>query len=294
ARKHVDELHTFSVGVQGSPDLQSARAAARHLRTIHHEYILTPEEVFAELPNIVYYLESFDQDLVRSAIPTYLISRLASQEVKVVLTGEGADELFAGYRYHREDFRDPASLHRELWRSVSNLHNINLQRVDRMTMAHSLEGRVPFLDLDTIELAQTIPPELKLHSRQGRVIEKWILRKACEDLLPVENVWREKEQFDEGSGTIDLVAEKLENWMTPAEFERYARAYSEAGLCSLEEGVYHKWLCERYPDPSLVLDNVARWSERPEVKPLEDAVSMSDVEKLDADPLSKSLRTTND
>ena len=123
----------------------------------------------------------------------------------VILTGEGADELFAGYRYYR-DYEDSALFRRELRRSVQCLHNVNLQRVDRMTMVHSIEGRVPFLDVEMIELAQTIPPELKLKKDNGpRAVEKWVLRKACEDLLPAEIVWRDKEQFDEGSGTIDLL-----------------------------------------------------------------------------------------
>jgi asparagine synthase (glutamine-hydrolysing) len=160
-RPHVDELHTFSVGMEGSPDLDAARTVARHLDTVHHEYVLTSDEIAGLLPEILYHLESFDQDLVRSAVPCYFAARLAASEVKVILTGEGADELFAGYRYYH-DYEDPTLFGRELRRSVQSLHNINLQRVDRMTMAHSIEGRVPFLDVEMIELAQTIPPRLKL------------------------------------------------------------------------------------------------------------------------------------
>ena len=105
-RPHVDELHTFSVGVEGSSDLEAARAVARHLDTVHHEHVLAPEEIASHLPEILYHLESFDQDLVRSAVPCYFAARLASRKVKVILTGEGADELFAGYRYYRE-YEDP-------------------------------------------------------------------------------------------------------------------------------------------------------------------------------------------
>ena len=142
-RKHIDELHTFSVGVEGSRDLEAARLVSRHLDTIHHEYIIRPQEVLEKLPEIVYHLESFDQDLIRSSIPCYFTSRLASEHVKVILTGEGADEIFAGYTYYKEIGEDDI-LHDELRRSIASLHNINLQRVDRMTMAHSIEGRVPF------------------------------------------------------------------------------------------------------------------------------------------------------
>ncbi len=126
------------------------------------------------------------------------------------MTGEGADELFAGYTYYK-DIPDDDTLHTELRRSVSSLHNINLQRVDRLTMAHSIEGRVPFLDLKMIELGQKVPAHLKL--KGDPLVEKWILRKAFEDMLPDEIVWRKKEQFDEGSGTVDLLTETLKDIM---------------------------------------------------------------------------------
>jgi asparagine synthase (glutamine-hydrolysing) len=262
-RPHVDELHTFSVGTEGSRDLEAARRVARHLDTIHHEHVLKAEEIAASLAAILFHLESFDQDLVRSAIPCYFTARLASQEVKVILTGEGADELFAGYRYYR-GYEDPDLLRQELRRSVQSLHNINLQRVDRMTMAHSVEGRVPFLDVEMIELAQRIPPELKLQRNDGlRPVEKWVLRKACEDLLPAEIVWRDKEQFDEGSGTVDLLSETVGRWMPPAEARQYSELHPGTRLRSREECLYHKILCGAYLDPAPVLENVARWSERP-------------------------------
>ena len=264
ARPHLKELHTFSVGVEGCRDIQAARIVARHLDTIHHEYTFTPDEALAALPEIIYHLESFDQDLVRSAIPCYFTSRLASQFVKVILTGEGADELFAGYEYYRS-ISCPKQLHRELRRSVCALHNINLQRVDRLTMAHSIEGRVPFLDLDMIRVAQAIPPKLKLFKGEsGQTIEKWILRKAFEDLLPREVVWRGKEQFDEGSGTTDVLADLVARFMTRREAEHYTNSHAESNLRSLEECVYHKLLVGAFPNCPCVLRNVARWSYRPE------------------------------
>lgn len=264
ARRHVDELHTFAVGVEGSRDLEAARAAARHLDTVHHEHLLTPEQVREKLPAVVYHLESFDQDLVRSAIPCYFVSRLAAEQVKVVLTGEGADELFAGYAYYR-DIADTECLQDELRRSVRTLHDINLQRVDRLTMAHSIEGRVPFLDLELIELAQAIPAGAKLYGDlDGSRVQKWILRKACENLLPPEILWRDKEQFDEGSGTLSVLPDLLDRWVEPAAAERYREAHPEAGLRSREECVYHKLLTEAYEDEAAILPNVARWSRRPE------------------------------
>ncbi len=260
ARKHVDELHTFSVGLTGSRDIEAARRVAAHIGSIHHEYLMTPAEVVEKLPEIIHALESFDQDLVRSAIPTYFCSRLAAEHVKVILTGEGADELFAGYAYHKT-VGDPATLHRELCRSVATLHNINLQRVDRLTMLHSIEGRVPFLDTDFIALALTVPAGLKLRVMpDGRRIEKWVLREACEDLLPADIVWRSKEQFDEGSGTVDLLADALGPLLEEIDLEVY-RATTNEPVRSAEEALYHRMLCEGYLHPDMILRNVARWTE---------------------------------
>ncbi|AKJ64993.1 asparagine synthase B [Kiritimatiella glycovorans] len=263
-RRQVEELHTFSVGVEGSRDIQAARLVARHIGSIHHEYVFTEEEVRDALPEILYHLESFDQDLVRSAIPCYFTSRLAAQHVKVIHTGEGADELFAGYTYVKDiDHHD--DLHNELYRSVTALHNINLQRVDRLTMAHSLEGRVPFLDLDMIELAQRIPARFKLwRDEQGQPVEKWILRKAFEDLLPEEIVWRGKEQFDEGSGTVDIIERGIRHFIRPETAAEYSRSQSGHRLRSPEECAYHKVLADQFETPELVLSNVGRWADRPE------------------------------
>lgn len=244
ARLHVDELHTFAVGVEGSSDLEAARAVARHLDTVHHEHILDSGEVAERLPEIIYMLESYDRDVVRSAIPCYFTARLAADYVKVILTGEGADELFAGYTYYKE-ISNTETLRQELRRSVMALHNINLQRVDRMTMAHSIEGRVPFLDLDVIELAQTIPSHIKLYrDAEGTLIEKWILRKVAEDLLPAEIVWRDKEQFDEGSGTVDLLTAVLPRFGTHRD---------------AEEEIYHRLLTDSFSCCESVLSNVAHW-----------------------------------
>jgi asparagine synthase (glutamine-hydrolysing) len=263
-RKQVDELHTFSVGIEGSDDVLAARRVAKHIDSIHHEYVFTMEEVIEKLPEIVYHLESFDQDLVRSAIPCYFTSRLAAQYVKVIHTGEGADELFAGYTYYK-DVPDEKVLHDELRRSVQSLHNINLQRVDRLTMAHSLEGRVPFLDTKLIELAMTIPATLKLkRDSDGQLVEKWILRKACEDLLPKDIVWRKKAQFDEGSGTVDLVSQGLKKYYPSEGHAAYAAKFPDTMLRSNEECAYHMLLREAYSDSPVVMDNVGRWAERPD------------------------------
>lgn len=221
----VPGLHTFAVGLAGSPDLIAARRVAEHLGTVHHERVIDPAEVAAVLPHIVWALESTDPDLVRSAVPTWFVAELAARHVKVVLTGEGADELFAGYRYHA-DIR-PDLLHAELRRSLGEMHHVNLQRVDRMTMAHSLEARVPFLDLDFIDAALRVPVELKLPDGGP---EKWVLREAVADLLPPEIVWRTKSQFDEGTGVGDLVDQALaDHWSHGGEEPLEAVLASVAG-----------------------------------------------------------------
>ena len=252
ARRHNDDLHTFAVGVAGSPDLLAARRVAEHIGSHHHEQAFTLDEVIEDLPAIIQALESDDVDLVRSAIPCNFVSRLAARRVKAVLTGEGADELFAGYGYYR-DYRDPQALARELTRSLGTMHNINLQRVDRLTMAHSLEGRVPFLDSELIELAQGIPATLKLRNLpDGRQVEKWILRAASEDLLPQDIVWRDKAQFDEGSGTTELLRQLVAR-LTGVEHDPQRQA---------EQDLYHRLLLKAYPDPRPVLDNIGTWTER--------------------------------
>ena len=147
-------------------------------------------------------IESFDPALVRSAVPNYLLAAFTAEHVKVVLTGEGADELFAGYEYLR-DFTEPDALHAELVRTVESLHNLNLQRCDRVTMAHGLEARVPFLDREVIERALRLPPGFKL-AGAGQP-EKRLLREAFDGWLPEELLWRDKAEFGDGSGAADVL-----------------------------------------------------------------------------------------
>lgn len=260
-RKHMNLLHTFAVGRERSSDIECARKTAEYLGSVHHEYIITAEDIIEKLPEIIFHLESFDQDLVRSAIPCYFISKLASEFVKVILTGKGTDELFGGYTYYK-DITDETDLHIELRRSVNSLHNINLQRLDRMTMAHSIEGRVPFLDIKMIELAQSIPPKWKLFGYPPT--EKWILRKAFEDLLPEEIIWREKEQFDEGSGTVNLVSETIAKIIKRDEAETYRQKQSVL-LRSSEECYYHIIFSKLFSNAENILHTIGRWSERTEI-----------------------------
>jgi asparagine synthase (glutamine-hydrolysing) len=249
-------LKTFAVGTDSSPDLVAAKRVAEHIGSKHHEYIFTARDIVENLPHIIYHLESADVDLVRSAIPTFFAARLARQQVKAVLTGEGADELFAGYTYHHAYVDDPRALADELTRSLGTMHNINLQRVDRITMAESLEGRTPFLDRNLIDFAQSIPAALKLCRTRpdavaatGPTTEKWILRKACADLLPESLVWRKKAQFDEGSGTVAALQEALQT--LTGERGEIGRAR--------EGTLYEEILRGCFVDPDLILANAGQW-----------------------------------
>lgn len=253
-RDGISPLRTFAVGTKGSSDLISAAKVANYIGSDHKEYIIEADDIVENLSHVIYHLESSDVDLVRSAIPTLFAARLARRDVKAVLTGEGADELFGGYSYHHAYADHPRALADELTRSLSAMHNINLQRVDRITMAESLEARTPFLDKDLIAFAQAIPADLKLRKTDanaaestGSTTEKWILRKACADLLPDEVVWRKKAQFDEGSGTLGVLQQALE-------------ILAAGGEQGDEAAIYEKLLRACFADPELVLANAGTWS----------------------------------
>jgi asparagine synthase (glutamine-hydrolysing) len=217
AQPHLGRTKTFAVGCAHSPDLESARLAARALGTQHHERTYSLADVDRDLEKIIYHLESYDAALIRSAVPCYFLSELAAEHVKVVLTGEGADELFGGYAYFK-DIEDPDALHRECARLLLGLHSMNLQRVDRMTMAHGLEGRVPFLDFEFVAWAMSLAPELKLQ-RPG-VPEKRLLRAAATTLLPTEIAWRPKLEFSEGSSADALLASYAEGRISDRDLSR--------------------------------------------------------------------------
>jgi asparagine synthase (glutamine-hydrolysing) len=235
-------LKTFAVGVEGSPDVLAARQAAEYLQTEHHECLYTAEQALAVVPDVVRAIEHFDVSLVRSAVPNFLLAEMTARHVKVVLTGEGADELFAGYIY----FRDigPDQLHDELIANVNGLHNLNLQRCDRVTMAHSLEARVPFLDREMIALALRLPAAWKIASDEAP--EKWMLRQAFDGWLPHELLWREKAQFGDGSGAAGVLTDAIESSISEAEFAEQADVVQPA-LRTREELAYYRIWREHLP-----------------------------------------------
>ena len=264
AADHIPHLHTFVVGMKDedgnvSDDIKAARIAAKHIGSTHHELIFTEEQYCNALPEVIHKLESYDPSLVRCAVPCYFTCKLAADYVTVVLTGEGADELFAGYHYMKHFPED--KLHSEARRCIGNLHNINLQRADRMGMFFSLELRVPFLDVGMIDLAMKIPPHLKIREHRGARIEKWILRKAFEGTgyLPDEILWRYKVQYTQGAGCESLGEGLAEKRMTDDEYEKIKTQNPKAIIHSKEAAYYFKIFRQYHPQES-ILGSIGIWT----------------------------------
>ncbi len=248
ARRDHEQINTFAVGVEGSTDLAAAREVAQFLGTRHHERVYTERDMVEALPKVLYYLESFDPALVRSAIPNYFLAQLCAEHVKVFLTGEGADELYAGYDY-LEQFDQPDALHAELVHIVGALHNTNLQRADRLSMAHGLEARVPFLDVRSIALALGLPAVWKMRG-EGRPA-KALLRRAFVDQLPAAIINRPKEKFSQGAGSSQMIARRAEATITDRELADERRRLAQAWnyhLPNKETLYYYRILHESYRD----------------------------------------------
>jgi asparagine synthase (glutamine-hydrolysing) len=243
ARRSREPLKTFAAGLPDSGDLVAARLVAEHVGTDHHEVIYTPEEAIEILPEVIRVLESFDPTLVHSSVPNHLVARLASEHVKAVLIGEGADELFAGYS-HYADVETGEELQQELLDTLTGLHIGGLQRVDRVMSANGLEPRIPFLDLDVVELAFALPAAWKLAN--GERPEKWLLRRAFEGWLPDEVLWRPKQQFGQGTGMDVVLREHFGAAVGEDELER-DRDLLDPPLRTREELAYFRILAGHLP-----------------------------------------------
>lgn len=214
ARQSEEPLHSFAVGMSGSPDLAAAEQVAGQLNTVHHQRVYSQDDMLQALPAVIYHLESFDPALVRSAIPNYFLAEMAAEYVKVILTGEGADEIYAGYDYLRE-YRNPNLLQQEMLDITNALHNTNLQRADRIAMAHGLEARVPFLDVESVALGLGLPAEWKVHQDKQA---KFLLREAFQDDLPEAIVNRRKQKFSQGAGSSDVLVDVFEDQVSARDF----------------------------------------------------------------------------
>ena len=206
-------LHSFCIGLEGSPDLAAARLVANHIGTVHHQFQFTVQEGLDALSDVIHHLETFDVTTVRAATPMYLMARrIRTLGVKMVLSGEGADEIFGGYLYfHRAP--DPRAFHEETVRKLDRLHQFDCLRANKATAAWGVEARVPFLDKEFLDVAMSIDPAAKMTAGG---IEKRILREAFADYLPDTVLWRQKEQFSDGVGYswIDALKEHAAEHVT--------------------------------------------------------------------------------
>jgi asparagine synthase (glutamine-hydrolysing) len=241
------QLHSFAVGLKDSTDLIAARKVADHIGTVHHEVNFTIQEGLDALRDVIYHIETYDVTTIRASTPMYLLARvIKSMGVKMVLTGEGSDELFGGYLYFHKA-PDAKAFHEETVRKLNKLHLYDCLRANKSLAAWGVEGRVPFLDKEFIDVAMRMNPADKM-SGNGK-IEKWVLRKAFEDYLPQEVVWRQKEQFSDGVGYswIDTLKKLTEEQVSDEQLQNAAYRFPINTPRSKEEYYYRNIFSELFP-----------------------------------------------
>lgn len=245
------QLHSFAIGLKGAPDLIAARKVAEHIGTVHHEINFTVEEALDALSDVIYHIETYDVTTVRASTPMYLLARfIKSMGVKMVLSGEGSDEIFGGYLYFHKA-PDAKALHEETVRKLDKLHLYDCLRANKTLSAWGVEGRVPFLDKEFMDIAMRINPADKMCGRNGK-IEKHILRQAFEGYLPESVTWRQKEQFSDGVGYnwIDSLREMSEKKVSDKQMERAAERFPINPPMSKEEYWYRTMFEEHFPSAS--------------------------------------------
>ena len=241
------QLHSFSVGLKDAPDLKAARIVADHIGTIHHEINFTVQEGIDAIRDVIYHLETYDITTIRASTPMYLIARaIKSLGIKMVLSGEGADELFGGYLYFHKA-PNAKEFHEETVRKLDKLHQYDCLRANKSLAAWGIEGRVPFLDKEFIDVAMNINPEDKM-IKNGR-IEKWVLREAFKDYLPESVLWRQKEQFSDGVGYswIDSLKDLVSKEVSDHNLENASKIYPINTPRNKEEYYYRSIFNNHFP-----------------------------------------------
>ena len=243
-------LHSFAVGLKGAPDLAKARLVAEHIGTVHHEINYTIEEGLDALRDVIYFIETYDVTTVRASTPMYLLARvIKSMGIKMVLSGEGADEIFGGYLYFHKA-PDARAFHEETVRKLSKLHLYDCLRANKSLSAWGVEGRVPFLDKEFLDVAMRTNPEAKMCP--GNTVEKKIVREAFADMLPDEVAWRQKEQFSDGVGYswIDTLKKITSERVTDEQMAHAAERFPINPPRNKEEYFYRSIFAEHFPSES--------------------------------------------
>ncbi|MBK5193002.1 MAG: asparagine synthase B [Flavobacteriaceae bacterium] len=247
------QLHSFSVGLEGSPDLAAAQLVADHIGTVHHEIKFTIQEGLDAIRDVIYNLETYDITTIRASTPMYLMARvIKSMGVKMVLSGEGADELFGGYLYFHKA-PNAKEFHEETVRKLSKLHMYDCLRANKSLAAWGIEGRVPFLDKEFMDVAMRINPQDKMIN--GERMEKWVVRKAFESYLPASVAWRQKEQFSDGVGYswIDTLKQVVAEEVTDEQLANARYKFPLQTPTNKEEFYYRSIFQEHFPSDAAAL-----------------------------------------
>ncbi|MEM6721606.1 MAG: asparagine synthase B [Bacteroidota bacterium] len=247
------QLHSFSIGLEGSPDLAAAKVVADHIGTVHHEITFTIQEGLDAIRDVIYHLETYDITTIRASTPMYLMARvIKSMGIKMVLSGEGSDEIFGGYLYfHKAPSAE--ELHKETVRKLDKLYQYDCLRANKSLAAWGIEGRVPFLDKEFMDVAMRINPQDKMIN--GERMEKWVLRKAFESYLPESVAWRQKEQFSDGVGYnwIDTLKDLVESEVSDEQLANAKFRFPVQTPRAKEEYYYRGIFEEHFPSETASL-----------------------------------------
>ena len=249
------QLHSFAVGLEGSPDLAAARLVADHIGTIHHEIHFTVQEGLDAVRDVIYHVETYDVTTIRASTPMYLLSRvIKSMGVKMVLSGEGADEIFGGYLYFHKA-PSAVEFHKETVRKLDKLHLYDCLRANKSLASWGVEGRVPFLDKEFMDVAMRLNPKDKMCGISNGKMEKWILRKAFESYLPESVAWRQKEQFSDGVGYnwIDSLKALTTEMVTDEQMAKVNETYPINPPMNKEEYYYRTIFTDYFPSEAASL-----------------------------------------